>query len=501
MPKINRRTFLKIAGGSATAALVGYLGWDRLSPNIEVKRFSDLDSLVPFDFCIIASAQPGPTLGKELVGRGLRTMILESGDEIGKEGYDERILALDTYLNSGELDYPLAATRVRAVGGTSTVWSGVSPRLNPQDFEENAYTPARSPWPLSYSDLEPYYEKAERTLRVRGGEISEFNPPRKENLPPPVRSDISTLKPVFDQVDVTIDPLTISQASWVDKRPVRAADHLLPGFSASRHAALVTGTTVTRLLINSSGRVFGAVVRNLDQEEKILEAKTFVVAGGGIETTRLLLLSTSPEYPEGIGNNADQVGRYFMEHPIRIFSVVVPGLVADKEENARCYQFYEQAKENGGGGVLIGVRVASNRSGFLRFSGGIEMYPSAENRIQLARDKKDLFGNPAAELSFRFSDEDFRTNEVVESSIRDICRRLDVRQIEEGEIFWSHHHMGTCRMGRDSNLSVVDKDLRVHETENLFILSSAVFVTSGVGNPTLTIVALAHRLADHLSQQ
>jgi choline dehydrogenase-like flavoprotein len=131
----------------------------------------------------------------------------------------------------------------------------------------------------------------------------------------------------------------------------------------------------------------------------------------------------------------------------------------------------------------------------------IEMEPSPANRVSLDESRRDAFGNPGAGLFLRFSDNDRRTIQYCEEIVRRLLAELGAEnvEVETGAVLWDHHHMGTCRMGDDPSGSVVDRDLRVHGSDNLYVAGSAPFVTGGVSNPTLTIVALSLRLADHLT--
>ena len=130
---------------------------------------------------------------------------------------------------------------------------------------------------------------------------------------------------------------------------------------------------------------------------------------------------------------------------------------------------------------------------------GIEMKISPANRVTLSRAHTDLFGNPIAHLIMNYSEEDRRLLDRGRGLLRDWLRRLEARGVHELEVAWSRHHQGACRMGRSPATSVVDADLRVHETPNLYVCGSEVFVTGGAMQPSLTIAALALRLADHLA--
>ena len=300
-------------------------------------------------------------------------------------------------------------------------------------------------------------------------------------------------------------------------------DSHLPDFQKSGYGSLVSEVTVTRLVVDEAGYIAGAEIRDLHQNTKILRARVYIVACGGLESPRLLLLSRSRSFPNGIGNNHDLVGRFFMEHRgtsfkgrVRIgwptFSLL--------QLKGQSHQFYEESKSLGLGGMTLGFDLEGAidgreisggeigkvlnrvRTRNLEIGVGTEMKPNPENRVTLDTKAKDYFGNPGINLFVSETDEDVRTVARGKKIVRKICAELGMEEIEElPRNTWAHHHMGTCRMGANPRTSVVDPNLRVHGTKNLFVAGSSVFVTSGTANPTLTLTALALRLSDYLRLQ
>jgi choline dehydrogenase-like flavoprotein len=129
----------------------------------------------------------------------------------------------------------------------------------------------------------------------------------------------------------------------------------------------------------------------------------------------------------------------------------------------------------------------------------MEMEPSGRNRVALDEKLKDSFDNPKAKVVLKLSEKDIKTIETAQSLMRQIFSSLGIKSVEISQkVDWLHHHMGTCRMASDPREGVVDANLKVHGTENLYVAGSASFVTSSAAPPTLSIVALSLRLADHL---
>lgn len=483
-----------------------------------------VDAVEPFDVCIIGSGFAGSVLGLDLIAHGVRTVILESGGSLARWIFDGRLKRLAAYTVSGDTEYPTERTKARAIGGNSNFWTGRCERFHPSDFQPHAYTPVANPWPVDYEELDPYYERAEETLRVRGGSLSEYTPPRRKELPLRPRTDITSLKAILAQVGVTVDDSPTATPSKA-LRFFRVGKELLPAFLTSSNGFLIAGATVTRLLGGADRRIVGAEVRTLDGGSKIVRARLYVVACGGIETPRLLLLSASEQFPRGIGNAYDRVGRGFNEHAgVNYYAMIRHNrhTIVPKHKVGRSHQFYDKFRPDGLGSVLpvfiqswifphhlIKLKLSDMPAKLrglmqrlvrptLYIGATIEMYPSDSNRVTLSESAQDSFGNPLAHLNFSFTEEDRQTLERIRRLILGIFDRVGADHIRKAEVTWSRHHIGTTRMGNNPTTSVTDRNLRVHDSGNLYLCGSETFVTGAAVPPVSTIVALAHRLADHL---
>jgi hypothetical protein len=313
-------------------------------------RFGDLDEDTMFDVCIVGSGFAGAVLGEALVRKGVRVIILESGPDASRPPIDPRFRELEVFRNSGPIDYPIASSRFRGVGGTSTLWTGRCSRLDPGDFAS---------WPITYTELEPFYDKAEELLRVRGGQLSKYHPPRKKGLSLPPDRDISTLKSLLLKAGIVVDD-ALTSTGQEGHYPIRVAESYLPRFQSSPYGTLVSEVTVTRLLTDANGMVVGAEVKDLDRHVKIVRARAYVVACGGLESPRLLLLSRSQRFPNGIGNDSDWIGRCFMEHKsINFFGRVTTDGFLLYPQVGRSLQFYKEFKEQHLGGTGLGFKLIS----------------------------------------------------------------------------------------------------------------------------------------------
>ena len=485
--------------------------------------FSELDNK-QFDVCIIGSGPAGTILGVNLAKAGINTLIVESGSNMFNWITNQNVKQMAHFEVSGNANYPVNHTRAVMLGGTSNFWTGRCERFHPSDFEPHPYTPADNPWPITYEELDPYYERAEISLRVRGEKRSEFTPPKKGDFPLKNKLNISYLKDLFGKVNISVD----HSPTATPKKGLRfykVQKEILPEFLKSPHGNLLTGVTVTKLIANTSGKVSEAQVKTFDGYEKRIKAKVFVVACGGIGTPRLLLLSKSEFFPNGIGNHYDRVGKGFNEHPAVNFYARINhslGTIYPSNKIGRSHQFYNIFRKDGLGSILPVFRqswilphhnmpftitnIPRNTVAFLkRFVKAtlyigvvIEMKISDTNRVTLSETQKDIFGNPIAHLHLSYSDEDLCLLDKSRELVRDLYKKVNASNIYEAQVTFSRHHQGTCRMGDNPKTSVVDRNLKVHNTDNLYLSGSEVFVTGGSMQPVLTIAALSHRLSDHL---
>ncbi|UCF20470.1 MAG: GMC family oxidoreductase [Gemmatimonadota bacterium] len=491
-----------------------------------VRNLAALDRAEPYDVCVIGSGPAGTILATRLAEQGVRTVIIESGNSLLDWLADPRLKELAAYEVSGDANYPLTRTTSRIVGGNSNFWTGRSERFHPTDFEPHSYSPGGEGWPVKYDELEPYYYRAEQVLRVRGGKLSEFAPPRRQDLPLPPRPDIWALKERMAKAGVTLDDSPTATPTKAF-RFFRAHKEILPRFLNSAYGTLVSGVTVTRLIHDDDGNIVGAKARTLDGEERVARARAFVVCCGGMQTPRLLLLSRSDRFPNGIGNNHDRVGRGFNEHPSLNFYGKIQhdrSTLALHHSIGRTHQFYERFRDKGLGAIhavviqswvfpnhLLRYRLRDMpRHAFkilsrlvrptLYMSPTLEQRPCDDNRVTLSASKVDPLGDPIAHLHLSFSQEDRRLIEKARALSRATLEKAGATDLEEIELTWSRHHLGSCRMGDSPTTSVVDRNLRVHDYRNLYLCGSEVFVTGAAIQPVLTISAFALRLGDHLGR-
>ena len=260
-----------------------------------------------------------------------------------------------------------------------------------------------------------------------------------------------------------------------DGAPTRLAEVELPAFAASPLGTLLTGRAALRLLTDRRGRVTGVETRNLDDIVEVHRARLGVVAAGA--------------FPAGIGNAHGLVGRHLHGHPRLRRPLERATVDAHARGVHRSYAPGAATRAAGLGALALDVNADADT---LVVTVTSEFEPSASHRVDLDPSTVDRWGRPALRIEAHRTAADTATDAAARAAL--------VRAGASGdpELTW-FHPAGTCRMGADAEAGVVDPSGRVFGTPNLYVCGAAVFPTSGPTNPTLTVVALALRLADHLA--
>lgn len=507
-------------------------------------------TLIEADLCIIGAGAAGITLARELAGSRVKVCLVEAGGlEFEPEGQD-----IYAGVIIGHPYYGLDGSRLRFFGGTTNHWNGWCAPLQPIDFRVRSWVP-HSGWPLTRQDLEPFYRRAQPVCELGpfayGAEVW-----RHTGVEPHA----------FDADEVEL-------CFWQRSPPTRFGEVYRAELEQARNIQVVLHCNVTNIQTDPSASMVEQLdAQTLDGKRGQIKAKAYVLACGGIENPRLLLVSDTVE-PAGLGNRHDLVGRFFMDHPHTEPGVVVTDDARDLKgvyreygyEGARlvpsfCAGVAMQEREqvlnshaflyaitDSGVGVraarelwsevrrgqvpddlaeqiwalvrdLDGVAAfgyrrlidqppyASIRS--LYFSVRSEQAPNPESRVTLA-DDRDALGLRRVRLDWRLMEIDQRTVETMTTTLGAEVARLGLGRVRVSDwlLEWpsdmrgGSHHLGTTRMAADPRAGVVDADCRVHGVDNLYIAGSSMFPTGGCANPTLTIVALALRLADHLKSE
>ena len=527
---------------------------------------ADRSPLQNADVCIVGAGPAGALVAAKLAGAGHDVVVLDAGPRFDPDEHEERMEThlqpgkeeplwgmggeRDAYSASGERYYPLNAARVKGIGGSTLHWQGMVMRLHEQDFRLDSELGVAEDWPISYDDLRPYYAVAEEAFSVAGASDNPFAPPREQPHPlpafPPSYSD-SLFAEACEELGITTHSVPNARNSEPTEEAGACVGYgtckpVCPSgakYDATRHidvaeangARVLDRVPVQRLDHGPDGEeVTAAVYVTPDGTEHRQTADEFVLAAGGVETPRLLLLSESEQYPDGLANSSGAVGRYFMDH---LFAGVGGRLDEPTRQKhvgfntTESHQFYDRAGDsrtaikleflNYAGPAPADIAMGAEEFGdallsrireeygtHVAMGALVEQYPHAENRIRLDPERTDDHGNPVPDVVWSLDERTKRTlrraNEIQRSVLEELGADIDwvVGPDNTGP---AYHHMGTTRMGTDPESSVVNPDLQTHDLRNLSIAGSSTFVTGGAMNPTLTLAALSLKAADAVADR
>jgi len=507
-------------------------------------RALDDRTLVESDIAVIGGGPAGITLARSFANRATRVCLIEAG---GLEP-DPASQALYQGESIG-IEYPLSGSRLRWLGGSSNHWGGYSRPLDPIDFEERDWVP-HSGWPFGIEELAPYYPPASEIVEIAPAHFADHAYWQKatgEVLPVPVTGRMQMRYVHFSA-------------------PTRFGARYGPELERASNISVLLHANVVNIAASAEARSITHLdIQTLSGRHHQVRAKVYVLATGGLENARVLLLSNDVA-PSGLGNQNDLVGRYFMEHPhlggfaeavvadLKRFPKICRERVAVKGRAVQAafnpsehflregrllnatFMFGLAGKYAGNGesdpessvakrDMLKAARhfLTNDNDGhepagaegpaplgyLLGMGCACEQVPNPDSRVTLA-DDRDALGLRRIRLDWRLTEQSRRS--LVEH-IRSLAMefgalgigRMLLQVAEDGiwpeNVNGGSHHMGTTRMHDDPKLGVVDRDARVHGVDNLYIAGSSVFPTCGAANPTLTLLALTLRLADHLRAQ
>jgi len=450
----------------------------------------------------------------------------------------------------------------RCVGGTSVHFTANFWRFHEIDFIERSKVGAVPganlvDWPITYADLEPYYTKVEWEIGVSGlAGASPFDPPRSKPYPmPPLPVKSSGV--IFERAARKLGwhPFPAPMAILSQPRPGRSACvqcGFCLGFgcevgakSSSLAAAIRvaerTGrceirpnSYVHKIQLDANGRAIGAVYFDEKKNTHLQKAKAIVVCANGAETPRLLLLSANKQFPNGVAKSSGLVGKNLMFNS----GGTVTGVYEHQLNDYKGYcvsrvlhDFYELDAQKvgfcGGGGLdarydftpitfaFGGIPPGTPRWGkefkaalAHNFTRTMEIFchgtslPVENNSFSLDPDLKDAWGLPALRLTYKDHPDDLKLSAWLferAHAIHEAAGAVKKWSFPPQEQQFGVHLLGTCRMGNDPKTSVINPDHCTHDVKNLFLCDGSSLVTSGRGQPTMTIMALAFRAADRIT--
>ncbi|EKT58157.1 GMC family oxidoreductase [Providencia burhodogranariea] len=521
---------------------------------------------------IVGSGIAACQIAQKLAKQGIDTLMLEAGPRV------KRWRVVEDYRNSpfkGDFQAPYKPTEyaphpqyspkdsgylvqygpepykagyLRIAGGTTWHWSAQAWRLLPNDMKLQTLYGVGRDWPIGYDDLEPYYYEAEVEMGV-GGPV-DTGSPRSKPYPQPElplsHFDMHFKKVVEPAGYYHITEPAARNTVAFDGRPACCGNsNCMPicpieaqytGETALRKAEaagarLKTEAVVYQIEHDETGKISAVHYKDPNGNSSRVTGKIFVLAANAIETPKLMLISKSEKFKNGIGNEYDNVGRNLMDHPgtsctFLSAEPVWPGrgpMRLSCINNLRDGEFrttHSAIKINVGNyspvqavsTKLLNMGVSGSElpemirdwaSRWVVINSFFDILPNRENRI-VATGKKDKLGIPQPGVHYQIDDYIHKARDVAHEHYSRIANLFNAKPNEiwhDDNYFNNNHIMGTLMMGNDPRDSVVDADLRTFDHENLFVASSGVMASAGTVNCTLTLSALAMRLADKLVEE
>jgi choline dehydrogenase-like flavoprotein len=503
---------------------------------------------------IVGSGAGGGTLGTELALKGVKTVILEAGarNEIEDFVNDEwgsflQLAWTDMRTTSGSWrvhkDFPnLPAWIVKSVGGSTVHWAGASLRFQEHEFKTRTHYGEIAganllDWPITLAEMEPYYAKAEDKMGVT----------RTNNIPGlPGNNNFKVLEAGAKKLgykEVHTGRMAINSQPRDGRGACQQIGFCFQGCKSGAkwstlYAEIPKGEATGKLEVrpdsqvvkiehDASGKATGVVYADKDGNMQRQKARVVAVAGNSLESPRLLLNSASTMFPDGLANSSGQVGRNYMRHmtasvygvfdkPVRMWrGTTMAGIVRDEAATDTKRGFvggYEL--ETLSLGLPFIVAFLNPGAWGRDFTSAIDSYenmagmwivgedmPQETNRVTLDPVAKDKFGMPVASVHFDDHANDVAMRGHAWSRGKAIYEAAGATDVFPTPPYPSTHNLGTNRMSERARDGVVNAHGQTHDIKNLFISDGSQFTTGGAENPTLTIVSLAIRQADYISEQ
>ena len=532
------------------------------------------------DVLIIGSGAAGGMAAWNLTRQGVNVTMLDAGRKFSRNEFWTHVKPwewqqrLDAgqkppqiVLDPAEQPYitPLgqnfALTRVWGRGGKTNIWGRVSLRYSDLDFAGPERDGWEIPWPIRYQDVAPYYDRVDQLIGVCGGDDDSDSLPGSKYFlpPPPLRCGEHVMKRAAHNVGIDIVPIRRAVltrdyhghtkchycgacGSGCDVGAFfNASDYLIEPALKTGRLNVVNNAVVARILVDDEGLAKG--VQYFDRrtkEEHRLYGKRVIVAASCVDSTRILLNSTSQRFPNGIGNSSDVVGRYLSEQIRFTIRGFAPGLIGSKVHNddgiggAHMYmprfnhrdgrkrdylrgfgcQFWytgaqtdlSYAKSIPGFGLDFKKAVKERYPAVLALHPFGETLPKAENRITVKGSPLDRYGVPIARISYLTGENERRMSKDMYDTVLEILHqaKAEIVPFQLGYLEPNGsaiHEHGTCRMGADPKRSALNGFCQMHEVKNVFVVDGSSFTTASEKNPTLTILALSWRATDHMAAE
>ncbi|SDO36624.1 Choline dehydrogenase [Nakamurella panacisegetis] len=510
----------------------------------DMRRFADRDEV---DLVVVGAGAGGSVLTQRLARAGWSVVCLDAGpfwdpdrDWVSDERGSHSLYWTEPRQIGGQTPVPLGSNNSgRGVGGSMIHYAGYTPRFHPSDFRTRSTDGVGADWPITYRDLKPYYELIEAELPVAGQDWPWGDPHRYPHHAHPVggNGDVFLRGAAAAGIEARVGPVAIPNGRFGNRPHCIYRGFCLQGCKVNAKAsplithipdAMAHGAEIrpdsmaSAITVDDRTGVATGVTYFRGGVEHHQRAAAVVVAGYSIETPRLLLLSATRRFPDGLGNDHDQVGRYLMVQgapqtagrfpdEIRMYKSPPPEVSSEQfyeTDTAKPYKrgwsiqtvsplpitWAEHVAAQGHWGEPL-REYMRDYVHWATLGALCEFLPQARNRVTLA-DETDRHGLKVAHFSYSQCDNDRQLMKAAQESMEKILRSAGAQEVITIDRY--AHLVGGARMAADPGSGVIDADHRVFGMPNLFVVDGSTMPTQGAANPALTIMALAARAADRL---
>jgi choline dehydrogenase-like flavoprotein len=510
----------------------------------DMRRYAHGDEV---DLVVVGAGAGGSVLTQRLARAGWRVICLDAGpfwdpdtDWVSDERGAHTLYWTEPRQIGGSDPVPLGSNNSgRGVGGSMVHYAGYTPRFHPSDFRTYSQDGVGADWPIEYADLRPYYQQIEAELPVAGQDWPWGDPHSYPHSPHPVsgNGEIFLRGARAAGIEARVGPVAIPNGRFGNRPHCIYRGFCLQGCKVNAKAsplithipdALAHGAEVrpdshvSRVVTDEKSGLVTGVEYFRAGRQYYQRARAVAVAGYSIETPRLLLLSASKRYPDGLGNEHDQVGRYLMvqgapqtagrfESEVRMYKAPPPEVSSEQFYETDPEQDYRRGwsiqtvsplpitwAEHVSAQGHWGEPLREYMRDYVHWAtlGALcEYLPQPENRVTLA-EERDRHGLPVAHFAYSQCDNDRALTKAATRSMERILLAAGAQEVITIDRY--AHLVGGARMAAAAEHGVVDRDHRVFGVPNLYVVDGSVLPTQGAANPALTIMALAARAADRL---
>ncbi len=509
-----------------------------------------------YDVVVVGSGAGGGTLSARLAELGADVLVVEGGPKVNtRTDFNTHALPFEfpgRHIPTMKPGKPGFDTeRSRGLGGKTMLWNAVALRFSQRDFKGRQHDGAGEDWPIDYADMKPFYDRVEREVGVCGNYDHLEDLPDGVFLPPvPLKCTDKAIQSGAAKIGVKV--IHVRKATLSRATKTRPACHFCGNcmsgcdvvakynsYDVQMVPALRTGkltlrenSVVYELAVSDEAKM--KEVRYFDRETReqgVAKGRAVVVACACAQSVALLMMSKSNRFATGLANSSGQLGKNFIPHINAGFEVFmeeyigkpdsnvegfldhayIPSFMHDKKRDyPRSFgiQFgYQNQRSVGWARTIKGMgksykdAVRDRFPAYLTFSPYQELLPNAESFIDLDYEQLDEFGLPRARRHWKLSEIDMKLHNDMKERCKEIltASRAQIHSVSTAPS--TNHEIGGCRMGSDPRTSVTDAFCRAHDVPNLYVVDASVFPSASEKNPTLTIMALASRTADHIAER